>query len=1381
MLAHSSMPSANRQCQELKTVFALAGKTLTLSELQTAARALSNFLPRYADSQSDTALRNDLDRLVAANIVRQGDNNFTYLGDDLTATAIDFLSDPMQAVAATAVAHALPFISRDGGANLDRLLQYIRNSFIAKDIKAHKRLLEDLQKYLPEEYALGSSYQFILNLLDTQWFQNLPAELLSYCTCHLIPSLILDFKPLDPLLNYILPKRDKIYNFALYAIFDALVLQGRIEEAEQLFANESLDAVLSRKAWLLFTHGKIKEAIAAFSNTLANIRSSSYRTDYYFTAFTGVIYILALLRQGSQKDLVNAFEYSKLGQSNPLWSSVHALLHDFIQPLIYGKSLHFTTLYKTPPNKFTQFFTFIIDYWSDPLLFANTRLSDLLLFRDDVARNGYGLIAAECDELLARMDPAWIPDSPSPVPFWAEHNCESILQCHDVLPSWTIKLNSIKSIMSDENQKRTARLAWIVEPVPPPAFMSIKLLEQQLTKTGKWTKGHTVNLPKLLADYRENQNEWPSHFTAQDIHAISIIHDLCQLDDLNGLGLYTMNFDTSAPFLTLIDHPNIYWSEKDELTHISCRRTSPFIHLTVSNACLHTSIHPLNPQFRQVIPAHESTEILNLYIFSQIQLKLLKTIGDGLLIPLRATQEINDTCLALRQCIDILSDVPLDSSDFIFQDAKPTPVLNLDFNGEFLMAELLCKPFEQLEQICEFGSGPVVFIPAATQNAPCFRRNLQQESELFAQVLQLCPQLSSEVQTSPANWTLRDRNAILELLLKLNELSGFITVRWKYGKRLKVSKRIGFSSLHVTIRRNNDWFELDGDVKINDGETIAFKRLLELASHGKGNFITLDDGQILALANDFKRRLDDFNTLGSFDENGNFIFNRFAVPAAQILLDDDQIDICGKPSEWCHQLDEINKAMDLKPRIPEALSPDVKLRNYQVDGFQWLSRLDAWGAGACLADDMGLGKTLQVLTFILSKADEGPSLVVAPTTVCQNWIEQCHRFTPTLKTVVFGQGNRQDTLAQMDPTCLMVVSYGLLQSEIDSFQKIHWRIVVLDEAQAIKNFQAKRSQAVLKLDAQFKIVTTGTPLENNLGELWTLFQFITPGLLKSRLYFMNRFASVNDNEKDGTETERLARIVKPFLLRRRKDQVLKELPPKTEIPFFIELSEKERSFYEAVRRKLLDDINQDIDTDSPQNRIRIIAAITKLRQVACNARLIEPTTDIPSAKLEAFVQLVQNLVAANHKALVFSQFVRHLDIIRPVLDNLGVTYQYLDGSTPRKDRADAVDAFQKGSSDLFLISLKAGGLGLNLTRADFVILLDPWWNPAVEDQASDRAHRIGQTKPVTIYRLIAKNTIEEKIIALHNEKRDLAEKILSGADTPTTITAEELLRLIAEQ
>lgn len=257
-------------------------------------------------------------------------------------------------------------------------------------------------------------------------------------------------------------------------------------------------------------------------------------------------------------------------------------------------------------------------------------------------------------------------------------------------------------------------------------------------------------------------------------------------------------------------------------------------------------------------------------------------------------------------------------------------------------------------------------------------------------------------------------------------------------------------------------------------------------------------------------------------------------------------------------------------------------------------------------------------------------------------------------------------------------------------------------------------------------------------------------------------------------------MLRPFLLRRRKTQVLPELPPKTEVSLYVELSESERAFYEALRRELIAQVSPRNGEDVTQLRIRVLAAITKLRMAACNPRLVQAGLDIASAKMGAFSELLDELLSSGHKALVFSQFVRHLDLVRPLLDEKGVRYQYLDGSTSNKDRSSAVEAFQAGESDLFLISLRAGGLGLNLTEADYVVHLDPWWNPAVEDQASDRAHRLGQTKPVTIYRLIAKDTIEAKILDLHQHKRDLADQLLAGSDQPSAISAEELLRLLTE-
>jgi len=320
----------------------------------------------------------------------------------------------------------------------------------------------------------------------------------------------------------------------------------------------------------------------------------------------------------------------------------------------------------------------------------------------------------------------------------------------------------------------------------------------------------------------------------------------------------------------------------------------------------------------------------------------------------------------------------------------------------------------------------------------------------------------------------------------------------------------------------------------------------------------------------------------------------------------------------------------------------------------------------------------------------------------------------------------------------------------------------------------------MNLNGNMRLITTGTPIENHLGELWTLFNFINPGLLGSQGRFNARFA-IPLEHRDGREArKRLKKLVQPFILRRTKAQVLEELPPRTEVVLQVELGPEETAFYEALRRQALERLELD-DSPAGQKHLKILAEIMRLRRACCHPRLVMPATDLAGAKLELFGEVVAELLENRHKALVFSQFVGHLQILREYLDARNLKYRYLDGSTPPKERKREVDAFQAGSGDLFLISLKAGGLGLNLTAADYVIHMDPWWNPAVEDQASDRAHRIGQLRPVTVYRLVTRNTIEEKILKLHQEKRDLASSLLDGSDMVGRMSADELLKLVKEQ
>ncbi|MEM6772915.1 MAG: DEAD/DEAH box helicase, partial [Bacteroidota bacterium] len=337
--------------------------------------------------------------------------------------------------------------------------------------------------------------------------------------------------------------------------------------------------------------------------------------------------------------------------------------------------------------------------------------------------------------------------------------------------------------------------------------------------------------------------------------------------------------------------------------------------------------------------------------------------------------------------------------------------------------------------------------------------------------------------------------------------------------------------------------------------------------------------------------------------------------------------------------------------------------------------------------------------------------------------------------------------------------------------------VVLDEAQAIKNRSTKRSKAAMALNADFRMATTGTPIENHLGELWNLFRYLNPGLLGSHRHFNEQFAQPIARYDDRGRREQLRKIIQPFVLRRRKEEVLKDLPPKTEVTLNVALSPEERAFYEALRRKALDEISK---VDGASQRFTVLAQLTKLRQAACHPKMVEPSTSLSSAKLELISTTILELLDNGHKALVFSQFVKHLRLVEQWVKSSGIPYQYLDGQTPGVQRDRAVQAFQGGEGQLFLISLKAGGTGLNLTEADYVLHLDPWWNPAVEDQASDRAHRIGQQRPVTVYRFVTEDTIEEKIVKLHHEKRDLADSLLAGTESSASLTVDQMMDLIRE-
>ena len=475
---------------------------------------------------------------------------------------------------------------------------------------------------------------------------------------------------------------------------------------------------------------------------------------------------------------------------------------------------------------------------------------------------------------------------------------------------------------------------------------------------------------------------------------------------------------------------------------------------------------------------------------------------------------------------------------------------------------------------------------------------------------------------------------------------------------------------------------------------------------------------------------------------------------------------------------------------PLALPEDfgTELRPYQQAGYEWLCQLWDLRLGGILADDMGLGKTVQTLALASRAAQAGqlgangtPLLIVAPTSVVATWAEQTQRFCPQLRTATINETQSRSGVPlseAADGMDIVVTSYALFRIDAEAYQQIAWSGLVLDEAQFVKNHQAKTYQAARRLKADFKLAITGTPMENSLMDLWSMLSIAAPGLFPNPKRFTQDYLKPIEQGKDPEVLDRLRRRVRPLMLRRTKDQVALDLPPKTEQVLHVPLHARHRRIYDThlnrERQRLLgmlDDMNS--------NRIAILKSLSTLRQLSLDYALLDPAHDkkVTSSNLDVVVEQLQEVAAEGHRALVFSQFTRFLGRVRDRLSAEGIQTCYLDGRT--RDRQRRIDEFVNGTAPAFLISLKAGGFGLNLTAADYVYVLDPWWNPAAEAQAVDRTHRIGQERPVMVYRLISTGTIEEKVMALQDRKRELFAAVMDGGTTGAPLTPDDIRALLS--
>ena len=587
---------------------------------------------------------------------------------------------------------------------------------------------------------------------------------------------------------------------------------------------------------------------------------------------------------------------------------------------------------------------------------------------------------------------------------------------------------------------------------------------------------------------------------------------------------------------------------------------------------------------------------------------------------------------------------------------------------------------------------------------------------------------------------------------------------------------VGKAVIELEVKENIDWFDIHARIRFGEYE-ISFKELRKLILKKKVEF-KLPNGEIAIIPEAWLIRYGDLFAMS--ETHGNHekpVLKKYHLNLLKELQENNLAKV--HMSDKLRHLEAFTGIKDYP--LPGGFSG--KLRPYQKAGYNWLRFLNEFHLGGCLADDMGLGKTVQTLTLLQSEKEKdgsGTSLLVMPTSLTYNWEMEAAKFTPQLKILNYTGTLRNKDIARFEKYDVVITSYGITRLDIESLQKFFFNYIILDESQVIKNPSSNIAKAVLQLRSRHKLTLTGTPLENSTLDLWSQMTFINPGLLGGQTFFKNEYQIPIEKRGDEGKGKKLNSIIKPFVLRRLKSQVATDLPEKVENIHYTNMTAEQEEKYEEAKSYFRHKILDQIDKDGINNtRFMILEGLTKLRQLSNHPRMVDSAYTGSSGKMEDLSHMLENALLEGHKLLVFSQFVKHLEIVKEFLNDKKIPFAYLDGSTT--DRRDQVEKFNNEPNlKVFLISIKAGGLGLNLTEADYVFILDPWWNPAVEAQAVDRAHRIGQKKKVFTYKFITRNTVEEKILQLQQRKLKLSTDLISTEESiMKQLTREDIAQMLS--
>ena len=926
---------------------------------------------------------------------------------------------------------------------------------------------------------------------------------------------------------------------------------------------------------------------------------------------------------------------------------------------------------------------------------------------------------------------------------------------------WEIILNDIikdsqtGNINDTKEENKNSRIVYILR------GWYVVIREQTRKANGEWYAGKEISMGKYAEGYLDSMDD--------------IDKKIWRIN--NGLPCYIYP-EKILPYLVGSDR--VMTGHSAPFTPVTVEEEKPFLLVERSKRGFSISsnlpdLDERNEYVRKLNDTH--------YVVIRID-KLEKPFFTKLLelknLPLEAEDKLKEMMSILGNKIQIVSPLMEDNHNIEIIDSTNEIVVQVNpENGYIFNILLYAKPNPDIKGLYEPGKGEsIIYDRDNDGNLKKVKRNLKKEltnmriiNNFFIHNTRSnmsSTTFSGDLAKTP--WTLQLHD-MLKTMEYVNEHSDIFSIEWPEGEKLKMTT-ISEQQWNINLHKESNWFKIEGEIEIDDKLSLQIEQLMQMTDLSQTqNYVRLNEKEFIKLTESMSKCLTHLQVLAVKDKN------EFRIPVTNALLLNDTLgdDLPIAKSENLKEvLKEIHKSYKLNPQAPHNLQ--ATLRNYQLKGYRWMMRLDSWGAGACLADDMGLGKTIQTIAVLLNKAKKGASLVLAPTSVISNWKNEIERFAPSLHTVMLNEMDSDTRAAEVKKASandVLLVTYGIVCTETDILSKKTWNVVCLDEAHTIKNRETKTAQAVYLLNSETKIALTGTPLQNHLGELWSLFNFINPGMLGSYESFRQRFVIPIENG-DKERQQLLRRIVLPFILRRTKKEVVKELPEKTEIIYKVELSPEEIHTYEYIRNKAKRQLEEEHKVS-----VSVLAEITKLRLAACAIGLVRKELNFHSSKLEQMMHLVNEIYQGNNRILIFSQFTSFLKMVKERLDEEKIDYLYLDGTTTMKQREDMVKRFQNGEGGIFIISLKAGGLGLNLTGANYVIHMDPWWNPAIEQQATDRAYRIGQNQEVTVYHLIASHTIEEKILRLHQTKRDLSDSLLEGADVSHKLTEEDLRELLS--